>query len=115
MGDVQKNADATSEKNRADLSLKTVARIEEIYQAVLRIEGALKRPMGDGEGKAGADAAVTTAVGGTVERLSLTLTEIRNLQYKAAGILSAVREDVREILAARPNDFVDGLGPKGLR
>lgn len=94
----------TSERNAAEVMEKTAARIEEIYRTAIRIEDAVKRIAGEGR-----DAA------GVLERLSLTLTEIRNLQYETAGALGAVSADVKKILADCSNGFIDGLGPGGLR
>jgi hypothetical protein len=94
----------TSERNAAEVAEKAAVRIEEIYRTALRIEDAVKRLAGEGTGVAGA-----------LERLSLTLTEVRNLQYETAGTLNVVSADVKKLLADRSNSFIDRLGPDGSR
>ncbi len=115
MSAVQKNADPVSEKKVADMIQKAEAEIEEIHRAVLQIEGILDRLTRGGKSLAGADAAAPAVVSGALERLSPTLTEIRNLQEKTVVTLDAVSADVKELLRGRSGGLIDRLGPDGTR
>lgn len=99
--------------NVAGPSENARARIEEIYQALVRIEGMLGGSGTATEGRG--DATVTAGPGGALAGIGAALREIKSLQAETARTLAAVRKELAVISAGRFDGFIDGLGPGNLR
>jgi len=114
MGSSQHNTGSTGEGATAQALKEVQARIEDIYAAVARIEDVINGPAG-GKAASGADTAALSALAGTLERLSVILSEIRNLQDRTVSAVTAAREEIAKLAASRFGSFADMLGTAGLR